>query len=91
MPKNRKRIELENVVLHDLRRTGASIIASLGTSRLVVSKLLNHVETHVTAVYDRHSYDGEKRDALQAWGDHLEQILFIDRSRAANVMRLPHG
>lgn len=32
-----------------------------GVPRLVVSKILNHVETGVTAVYDRHSYDQETR------------------------------
>ena len=50
---------------HDLRRTAASHMTSMGISRLTVGKLLNHVETGVTAVYDRHSYDREKRDA---WG-----------------------
>jgi len=32
--------------------------------RLVVAKILNHVERGITAVYDRHSYDNEKRRAL---------------------------
>ena len=41
---------------HDLRRTAASHMTSMGISRLVVSKLLNHVERGITAVYDRHSY-----------------------------------
>jgi len=43
--------------------------------RLVVSKILNHVETGVTAVYDRHSYDLEKRAALDCWGKRLEGIV----------------
>lgn len=34
---------------------------SMDISRLVVSKILNHVESGLTAVYDRHSYDAEKR------------------------------
>ena len=42
---------------HDLRRTAASLMAGSGTPRLVISKILNHVETGVTSVYDRHSYD----------------------------------
>ena len=42
---------------HDLRRTAASLMVGAGVPRLVVSKILNHVETGVTAVYDRHSYD----------------------------------
>ena len=60
---------------HDLRRTAASLVVSGGVPRLVVSKILNHVETGVTAVYDRHSYDPEKRAALDYWGSRLEQIV----------------
>jgi integrase len=62
-------------VPHDLRRTAASHMTSIGISRLVVSKILNHVETGVTAVYDRHSYDREKRAALDAWACHVEEIV----------------
>lgn len=60
---------------HDLRRTAASHMTSIGISRLVVSKTLNHAEAGVTAVYDRHSYDTEKRTALLAWGARLEEII----------------
>lgn len=60
---------------HDLRRTAASLMVGGGVPRLVVSKILNHVETGVTAVYDRHSYDPEKRVALDGWGNRLEQIV----------------
>jgi len=49
---------------HDLRRTAASYMASGGIPRLTISKILNHVERSVTAVYDRHSYDAEK---LRRW------------------------
>jgi integrase len=56
---------------HDLRRTAASLMTGMGTSRLTVSKILNHVEPGVTAVYDRHSYDKEKREALEAWSRQL--------------------
>ncbi len=60
---------------HDLRRTAASCMASMGIPRFVIARILNHVETGVTAVYDRHSYDREKREALEAWGRRLEEIL----------------
>ena len=62
-------------VPHDLRRTAASYMTSMGVTRLVVSKILNHVEQGVTATYDRHSYDGEKREALTRWGERLEVIV----------------
>jgi integrase len=60
---------------HDLRRTAASLMVGAGVPRLVVSKILNHVETGVTAVYDRHSYDLEKRAALDLWDRRLDQIV----------------
>ena len=50
-------------------------MTSMGVSRLVVSKILNHVERGITAVYDRHSYDGEKREALSQWAERLKQIV----------------
>jgi len=59
---------------HDLRRTAASLMTGMGISRLTVSKILNHVESDVTAIYDRHSYDAEKRQALEAWAARLEEI-----------------
>lgn len=59
---------------HDLRRTAASHMTALGHSQFNVSKVLNHTESTVTAVYDRYSYDKEKRAALIAWGRMLEEI-----------------
>ncbi len=47
-----------------------------GVARLVVSKLLNHVENSVTAIYDRRSYDKEKKQAMGAWGTELRKIVF---------------
>ncbi len=80
---------LTNVVPHDLRRTAASGMTALGISRLVVGKILNHVEQGVTAVYDRHSYSQEKSRALNVWAAHLENIL--SGKRRDNVVRLPAG
>ena len=85
MRDNRQALGTGDATPHDLRRTAASYMTSIGISRLVVSKILNHAESGVTAVYDRHSYDTEKRAALDAWGARLEQI--IDASdRHANIV-----
>ncbi len=61
---------------HDLRRTAASHITSMGIPRLVVSKILNHVESSITAVYDRHGYDSEKLNALETWSKKLHDIIY---------------
>ncbi len=68
-------------VPHDLRRTAATFMTSMGISRLVVSKLLNHVESGITSVYDRHSYDPEKRDALARWAAKLQELIGQDQGR----------
>ena len=30
----------------------------------------------MTAIYDRHSYDQEKRQALEAWGGRVEELVW---------------
>ena len=50
-------------------------MTSLGVARLVVGKILNHAEPGVTKVYDRHSYDAEKRQALNAWGARVTELV----------------
>lgn len=83
---NRELIGLPPFTPHDLRRTAATQMASSGITRLVISKILNHAETSVTAVYDRHGYDTEKRRALDAWGRKLEDI--ITGKRRSNIINL---
>jgi integrase len=73
---------------HDLRRTAASHMTGLGIPRLVVSKILNHAEQGVTAGYDRHSYDPEKRDALARWDRRVAEIVKVEtpgKTEAATV------
>jgi len=67
---------MEHFTPHDLRRSAATFMTgSCNVPRLVVSKILNHAEPHITAVYDRASYDKEKRMALEAWGRKLGEII----------------
>lgn len=75
--------KVPNLRLHDFRRTAASHMASLGVTRFVIARLLNHAEREVTAVYDRHSYDAEKRAALEAWGTRLMEIVSLTRNAGA--------
>jgi integrase len=60
--------------VHDLRRTAATGLAKLGCPRVVQDRILNHVDGSVSAIYDRHRYDGEARAWLQKWADYLEAL-----------------
>jgi integrase len=79
---------VENFRGHDLRRTAASMMASGGIPRLTIAKILNHVERSVTAVYDRHGYDPEKRSALKWWDAKLIDVLRNAPRGAATVVSL---
>jgi len=73
---------------HDLRRSASSLMTSIGIPRLVVSKILNHSESgSVTAIYDRHSYDNEKRHALESWAQKLKDIVYGEEVES-NVIKL---
>ncbi|MFN7982481.1 MAG: tyrosine-type recombinase/integrase [Vicinamibacterales bacterium] len=69
---------------HDLRRTAASMMASSGIPRLTIGKILNHVDRSITAVYDRHSYDPEKRAALDWWD--LRVCALVENADGARVL-----
>jgi len=53
----------------------ATALGELGFNRLVQDKVLNHVDHSVGGIYDWDSYDKEKRQALDAWGRRVRQIL----------------
>jgi integrase len=60
--------------VHDLRRTVATGLAKLGCPRVVQDRILNHVDTSVGAIYDRHRYDDEARAWLQKWANYLDVL-----------------
>ena len=72
--------------IHDLRRTFATHMRSIGIDRIVVSKLLNHAEAGVTKIYDRYAADPEKTAAMERWANRLREI--ISGVLAANVVQL---
>jgi integrase len=64
--------------LHDLRRTMVSGMARLGVAPHVADKILNHVAgtiSGVAAVYQRHEFLKERRDALERWGAFVADLL----------------
>ncbi len=74
--------------IHDLRRTAATGMARLGVPIPVVEKTLNHLSgsfAGIVAVYQRHSYDDEKRAALAAWARFL---VALGTEQPANVVPL---
>jgi integrase len=75
-------------VLHDVRRTVATGLADLGIQSHIVEALLNHqsgARRGVAGIYNRSSYAGEKRQALDLWAAHIEGLI---AGRPLNVVQL---
>jgi integrase len=77
---------MEDWHIHDLRRTCATHMRSIGVDRLVVSKILNHAEAGTTAIYDRYAADPEKTAAMERWANRLREI--ISGTEAGNVVQM---
>ncbi|MGX5830328.1 tyrosine-type recombinase/integrase [Mesorhizobium sp. 43Arga] len=80
-------LTLDPWTLHDLRRTAASGMARLGVAVHIVEAVLNHKSgkiSGVAAIYNRHDYAREKREALTAWANLVDSI--IAPREAANVV-----
>ena len=53
-------------------------MARLGVAPHVADKILNHVAgtiSGIAAVYQRHEFLNERRDALERWSAHVEGLL----------------
>jgi integrase len=64
--------------VHDLRRTCATGMIELGVQPHIVEAVLNHVSGHragVAGIYNRATYDNEKREALERWAQHVLEIV----------------
>jgi integrase len=64
--------------IHDLRRTVATGLQKLGVTLQTIEAVLGHTSgsrSGVVRVYQRHSFDAEKRTALDAWGKHVALLV----------------
>jgi integrase len=77
--------------VHDLRRTAATMMAEIGVQPHIVEAVINHVSGHkagVAGIYNRASYEAEKRTALGRWADHVTASI---EGRESNIVTLRHG
>jgi integrase len=75
-------------VLHDIRRTAATHLAKMGTPPHVLAALLNHSPGSaqgVTAIYNRFRYVEERREALEAWAEHVLKLAEKREKRPTRV------
>ena len=60
---------------HDLRRTVRTTLAALGCPDAVAEAVLGHMPTGIAGVYNRHTYDSERRQWLTLLAEHWERLV----------------
>jgi integrase len=61
--------------VHDLRRTARTLLSRTGISADVAEMCLGHALGGVRAIYDRHSFEDEKRRGFEALAAQIERIV----------------
>jgi integrase len=61
--------------LHDLRRSVRTNLSKIGITPFIAELVIGHRQKGVHAVYDVHTYDSEKRVALEHWAARLRDIV----------------
>lgn len=59
---------------HDLRSTARSHLAAMGVEVIVAERCLNHTLGGLLAIYDKHDYLQERREALELWAAMLVRL-----------------
>ena len=66
--------EIPPFTIHDLRRTGSTLLHENGFASDVIEKALNHQIKGVRGVYNRAEYSEQRRQMLQFWADYVAKL-----------------
>jgi integrase len=88
-----KRSGVSNWTIHDLRRTAATGMATLGVLPHVVEAVLNHTTNRsgVAGIYNRATYSREIKTALAMWADHIRSITDNTERKIIPISRINSG
>jgi integrase len=67
--------DMDPLTIHDLRRTGATLLSEKGFDKDVIEKALSHEHVGIRAVYIVAEYAEQRRKMLQWWADYVDSIV----------------
>jgi len=67
--------DMEPLTIHDLRRTGATLLTEKGFNRDVIEKALSHEKQGIRAVYILAEHAPERKKMLRWWADYVDSIV----------------
>lgn len=68
------RLGIEHWRIHDLRRTGSTMLHEMGFPPHIIERALNHVQDGVGGVYNKAQWLDERAAMLQHWADYLDAL-----------------
>ncbi len=66
--------DMDPLTIHDLRRTGATLLTEKGFNKDVIEKALSHEHEGIRAVYILAEYAEQRKKMLQWWADYVDSI-----------------
>jgi integrase len=70
----RPRLPVSDWSAHDLRRTGRTLLASMGCPSEVAEAVLGHMQGGIVGTYNVHKYDAERLEWLTRLAERLESL-----------------
>jgi integrase len=67
--------DMDPLTIHDLRRTGATLLTEHGFNRDVIEKALSHEAQGIRAVYIVAEFAEQRKKMLQWWADYVDSIV----------------
>ena len=67
--------DMDPLTIHDLRRTGATLLTENGFNKDVIEKALSHEAVGIRAVYIVAEFAEQRKKMLQWWGDYVDSIV----------------
>jgi integrase len=79
------KLDVERATPHDLRRTFGSLVTAGGHGRQAMDRILNHADSSVGSIYDRHSYAATDAQIMESVAN---KIMALVERRPAKVIPL---
>lgn len=70
---NKDAQKIDNFTVHDLRRTGSTLLHETGFNSDWIEKSLAHEQQGVRAVYNKAEYAEQRKDMMQKWADKIDE------------------
>jgi integrase len=79
---------MDPLTIHDLRRTGATMLTERGFNKDVIEKALSHEHVGIRAVYILAEFAEQRKQMLQWWADHVDSIVNESKVIEGNFRRM---